>query len=81
MEPLCQGPGGVPQFKKIPQDWVIQGVEAFLSALKTMNLTLQAYAKINLTLEVLAKRDDGYHEVASILRPLAWQIGSHLSLV
>ncbi|MCY4580234.1 MAG: 4-(cytidine 5'-diphospho)-2-C-methyl-D-erythritol kinase, partial [Chloroflexi bacterium] len=29
-------------------------------------LTLKAYAKINLTLEVLGRRDDGYHEVATI---------------
>lgn len=31
-------------------------------------ITKQAYAKINLTLEVLGKRDDGYHDVASILQ-------------
>ncbi|MBT4510618.1 MAG: 4-(cytidine 5'-diphospho)-2-C-methyl-D-erythritol kinase [Chloroflexi bacterium] len=33
-------------------------------------LTLSAYAKINLTLEVIAKRDDGYHEITSILQTI-----------
>ena len=31
-------------------------------------LTLKAYAKVNLTLEVTGKRDDGYHNVATILQ-------------
>ena len=31
-------------------------------------LILKAYAKVNLTLEVLGKRDDGYHDVATILQ-------------
>ena len=31
-------------------------------------MLLRAYAKINLSLEVLARRDDGYHEVATILQ-------------
>lgn len=31
-------------------------------------MTLRAYAKINLTLEVLGRRDDGYHEVATIMQ-------------
>jgi 4-diphosphocytidyl-2-C-methyl-D-erythritol kinase len=29
-------------------------------------LSLRAYAKINLTLEVLGRRDDGYHEIVSV---------------
>ena len=29
---------------------------------------MKAYAKINLTLEVLGRRDDGYHDVASIMQ-------------
>ena len=33
-------------------------------------LTLKAYAKINLTLEVLGRRDDGYHEVATIMQTI-----------
>ena len=33
-------------------------------------LTLRAYAKVNLTLEVLGKRPDGYHTIASILQTL-----------
>jgi len=36
-----------------------------------MSLTLQAFAKINLTLEVLAKRPDGYHEVSSIFQTIS----------
>ena len=31
-------------------------------------LSLKAYAKINLTLEVLGRRDDGFHEVATIMQ-------------
>ncbi len=30
-----------------------------------------AYAKINLTLDVLGRRDDGYHELASVMQTLA----------
>ena len=30
----------------------------------------KAYAKINLTLEVLGKREDGYHEIASIIQAI-----------
>jgi 4-diphosphocytidyl-2-C-methyl-D-erythritol kinase len=33
-------------------------------------LTLRAPAKLNLTLEVLARRDDGYHGVRSVIVPL-----------
>ena len=33
-------------------------------------MTIDAHAKLNLTLEVLGKRDDGYHEVASIMQTL-----------
>jgi 4-diphosphocytidyl-2-C-methyl-D-erythritol kinase len=36
-----------------------------------MSLTLQAYGKINLTLEVLTKRADSYHEVASVLQTIS----------
>ena len=31
-------------------------------------MQLRAYAKINLTLEVLGRRDDGYHEVVTVLQ-------------
>ena len=34
-------------------------------------ISLQAYSKINLTLEVLARRPDGYHEVASVLQTVS----------
>ena len=33
-------------------------------------IALQAYAKINLTLEVIGRRRDGYHEVASIMQTI-----------
>ncbi|MCL0074166.1 4-(cytidine 5'-diphospho)-2-C-methyl-D-erythritol kinase, partial [Dehalococcoidia bacterium] len=33
-------------------------------------LTLPVYAKVNLTLEVLGKRDDGYHEISSVLQTI-----------
>ena len=33
-------------------------------------LTVSAYAKVNLVLEVLGKRSDGYHEVATILQEI-----------
>jgi 4-diphosphocytidyl-2C-methyl-D-erythritol kinase len=33
--------------------------------------TLLAPAKINLTLEVLARRDDGYHMLRSLMVPVA----------
>ena len=31
-------------------------------------LTLKAPAKVNLTLEVLGRRDDGYHDIVSIMQ-------------
>ena len=31
-------------------------------------LSMPAYAKVNLSLEVIGRRDDGYHEVATILQ-------------
>ena len=34
-------------------------------------ITVRAYAKINLTLEVLGRRDDGYHDIASILQTVS----------
>jgi len=36
-----------------------------------MSLTIQAYAKINLTLEVLSKRPDDYHEISTILQTIS----------
>lgn len=33
-------------------------------------MNIEAHAKLNLTLEVTGKRDDGYHEVASIMQTL-----------
>ena len=38
------------------------------SIMSSVQLTLKAYAKVNLTLEVIGKRDDGYHNVATILQ-------------
>ena len=34
-------------------------------------VTALAYAKVNLTLEVLGRRDDGYHEVATVLQTVS----------
>ena len=34
-------------------------------------LTISAFAKINLTLDILGKRDDGFHEVALVLQSIA----------
>ena len=34
----------------------------------TESFRLSAYAKVNLSLEVLGKRDDGYHEVATVMQ-------------
>jgi 4-diphosphocytidyl-2-C-methyl-D-erythritol kinase len=36
-----------------------------------MSVTLSAYAKVNLTLEVLGKRSDGYHEIATVLQTIS----------
>ncbi len=33
-------------------------------------LTLKAYAKVNLTLEVLGRRTDGYHEIATVMQTI-----------
>jgi 4-diphosphocytidyl-2-C-methyl-D-erythritol kinase len=33
-------------------------------------LTVRAYAKVNLTLEALSKRDDGYHTIASLVQTI-----------
>ena len=35
-----------------------------------MRLTVRAPAKINLTLEVLSKRNDGYHEIRSVIQTI-----------
>jgi 4-diphosphocytidyl-2-C-methyl-D-erythritol kinase len=35
-----------------------------------MRLTIRAPAKVNLTLEVLSKRDDGYHEIRSVIQTI-----------
>ncbi len=49
-------------------------------------LTIPAYAKINLTLEVLGSRDDGYHEIASVFQTidladsLSFQLGDGIDL-
>jgi 4-diphosphocytidyl-2-C-methyl-D-erythritol kinase len=33
-------------------------------------LTVRAYAKINLTMEVLGRREDGYHQIASVMQTI-----------
>ena len=42
-----------------------------------MPLTVEAYAKLNLTLEVLDQRPDGYHGVASVLQTIS--LADHLT--
>ena len=37
----------------------------------TRKVTIETPAKINLTLEVLGKRDDGYHEIASVMQAVS----------
>ena len=34
-------------------------------------VTIFGYAKINLTLDILGLRDDGYHEIATVMQSLA----------
>ena len=34
-------------------------------------ITIEAPAKVNLTLEVLGKREDGYHEIASVMQAIS----------
>jgi len=36
-----------------------------------MSVTLRAHAKVNLTLEVLGERSDGYHEIATVLQTIS----------
>ena len=38
---------------------------------KVQKVTIQAPAKVNLTLEVLGKREDGYHEIASVMQTIS----------
>ncbi len=51
-----------------------------------MPLNLKAYAKINLTLEVIGERPDGYHEIVSVMQAislydtLSFQLGDNISL-
>ncbi len=42
-------------------------------------LTIEAYAKINLTLEVLGKRADGYHELRSVIQTVSMSDTLHFS--
>jgi 4-diphosphocytidyl-2-C-methyl-D-erythritol kinase len=39
--------------------------------MKVSSLTLRAHAKVNLSLRVLARRDDGYHELKTVFQSLA----------
>ena len=42
-------------------------------------ITIEAPAKVNLTLEVLGKREDGYHEIASVMQAISLFDTAHLS--
>ena len=37
-----------------------------------MSVRIEAHAKVNLCIEVLGRRDDGYHEVASVLQTISF---------
>jgi 4-diphosphocytidyl-2-C-methyl-D-erythritol kinase len=37
-----------------------------------VDLVVQAPAKLNLFFEVLARRDDGYHEIETVMCPISW---------
>jgi len=39
--------------------------------METEEILVQAYAKINLTLEVLSKREDGYHNIVSVMQSVS----------
>ena len=41
-------------------------------------MQLQAFAKINLDLRVLSRRDDGYHDVRTILQTIDWSDEIHI---
>ena len=53
----------------------------------TRQVTIETPAKVNLTLEVLGKRNDGYHEIASVMQAinlcdrLTFSIADDLSLI
>jgi len=49
------------------------------SKLASPSVRILAHAKVNLTLEVLRRRDDGYHEILSLMVPLA--LADRLTLV
>ena len=34
-------------------------------------MTYNAYAKINLTLDIVGKRDDGYHNISSVMQTIS----------
>jgi 4-diphosphocytidyl-2-C-methyl-D-erythritol kinase len=42
-------------------------------------MLLRAFAKINLELRILGRRDDGYHEIRTILQTIDWYDEIHLS--
>src|SRR5262245_32301483 len=42
-------------------------------------MLLRAFAKINLDLRVLGRRDDGYHEIRTIFQTIDWFDEIHLS--
>ena len=41
---------------------------AWTYAMSSQSMELNAYAKVNLTLEALGRRDDGYHDVVSVMQ-------------
>ncbi|MEI3148168.1 MAG: hypothetical protein V8T10_09705 [Merdibacter sp.] len=45
-------------------------VDAFLICMRYMNMKVEANAKINLSLDVVRRRPDGYHDLRMIMMPL-----------
>jgi 4-diphosphocytidyl-2-C-methyl-D-erythritol kinase len=49
--------------------------------IKRTSLTLRSHAKLNLCLEVLRKRDDGYHDIATVFAALSLYDTVHVELI
>lgn len=68
-----------------PRHLALSGRVAYSSTLASTvhgppSLRYRAYAKVNLTLEVLGRRDDGYHEIASLVHTISLADDLHFEL-
>ena len=39
-------------------------------------MEIQAFAKLNLTLDILGKREDGYHDLRMVMQSITWRTPS-----